>query len=140
MKEVQEIEWEECCVCDGKEKGDLPSTTKGIVTLARQFVEIWKNGLLPFDPAKIKTNYVVGEDGTEHPDFERVMLRKSAKYIITATFDIHHITWQGRKNHYEVRTRTLKWGNLVSFTFIYGLKFSCIFKFTNSKSYLHYMQ
>ena len=80
MKEVQEIEWEECCVCDGKEKGDLPSTTKGIVTLARQFVEIWKNGLLPFDPAKIKTNYVVGEDGTEHPDFERVMLRKSAKY------------------------------------------------------------
>ena len=80
MNEVQEIEWEECCVCDGKEKGDLPSTTKGIVTLARQFVEIWKNGLLPFDPAKITTNYVVGEDGTEHPDFERVMLRKSAKY------------------------------------------------------------
>ena len=80
MNEVQEIEWEECCVCDGKEKGDLPSTTKGIVTLAGQFVEIWKNGLLPFDPAKIITNYVVGEDGTEHPDFERVMLRKSAKY------------------------------------------------------------
>ena len=72
MNEAHEIEWEECCVCDGKEKGDLPSTTKGIVTLARQFVEIWKNGLLPFDPAKITTNYVVEEDGTEHPDFERV--------------------------------------------------------------------
>ena len=80
MNEAHEIQWEECCVYDGKEKGDLPSTTKGIVTLARQFVEIWKNGLLPFDPAKITTNYVVGEDGTEHPDFERVMLRKSAKY------------------------------------------------------------
>ena len=53
---------------------------KGIVTLAGQFAEFWKNGLLPFDPAKITTNYVVGEDGTEIPDFERVMLRKSAKY------------------------------------------------------------
>ena len=35
--------------------------------------------------------------------------------IITVTFDIHHITWQGRKNRYEVRTRKLKWGNLVPF-------------------------
>ena len=34
MKEVQEIEWEEYCVCDGKEKGDLRSTTKGTVNLA----------------------------------------------------------------------------------------------------------
>ena len=32
--EVQKIEWEECFVCDGKENGDLRSTTKGIVTLA----------------------------------------------------------------------------------------------------------
>ena len=80
MKEVQEIEWEECCVCDGKEKGDLRSTTKGIVNLAGKFVEFWKNGLLPFDPSEIKTNYIVGEDGTKDPDFERVMLRKSAKY------------------------------------------------------------
>ena len=79
MNEVQEIEWEECCVCGGKEKGDLRSTTKGIVTLAGQFVEFWKNGLLPFNPAKITTNYVV-EDGTEHPNFELVMLKKSAKY------------------------------------------------------------
>ena len=39
----------------------------------------WKNSLLPFDPAKITNNYVVG-DGTEHLDFERVMLRKSGKY------------------------------------------------------------
>ena len=39
MNEVQEIEWKECCVCDGKEKDDLRSTTKGIVTLAGQFVE-----------------------------------------------------------------------------------------------------
>ena len=80
MYEVQEIEWEKCCVCDGKEKEDLRSTTKEIVTLAGQFVEFWKNGLLPFDPANITTDYVVGEDGTEHPHFERVMLRKSAKY------------------------------------------------------------
>ena len=80
MDEVQEIEWEKCCVCDNKEKGDLRSTTKGIVTFAGQFVEFWKNGLLPFELAKITTDYVVGEDGTEHPDFERVMLRKSAKY------------------------------------------------------------
>ena len=80
MNEVQEGEWEECCVCDGKEKGDLRSATKRIVTLAGQFVEFWKNGLLPFDPAMITTNYVVGEEWTEHPDFERVMLRKSAKY------------------------------------------------------------
>ena len=29
---------------------------------------------------QITTNYIVREDGTEHPDFERVMLRKSAKY------------------------------------------------------------
>ena len=80
MNEFQEIEWEECCVCDGKEKGDLRPTTKWTVTLAGQFVEFWKNYLLPFDPAMITTNYVVGEDGTEHPDFERVMLRKSARY------------------------------------------------------------
>ena len=80
MNEVQEIEWEECCVCDGKEKGDLRSTTKKIVTIAGQFVEFRKNGILPFDPANITTNYLVREDGTEHPDFERVMLRKSAKY------------------------------------------------------------
>ena len=47
MNEVQEIEWEECCVCDGGEKGDLCSTTKAIVTLAGLFVELWYNGLLP---------------------------------------------------------------------------------------------
>ena len=39
MNEVQEVAWEECCVCDGKEKGDLCSTTKGILSLAGQFVE-----------------------------------------------------------------------------------------------------
>ena len=78
MNEVQEIEWEEFCVSDGEEKDDLRSTTKGVATLARQFMEFW-NGLLPFDPAKI-TNYVVGEYGTEHPDNERVMLKKSSKY------------------------------------------------------------
>ena len=80
MNEVQETEWEECCVCDVKEKGGLRSTRKGILTLTGQFVEFWRNGLLPFDAAKITINYVVGEDGTEHPDFERAMLRKSAKY------------------------------------------------------------
>ena len=62
MNEVQETEWEECCVCDVKEKSGLRSTTKGIVTLTGQFVEFWKNGLLPllpFDSAKIKTSHVV---------------------------------------------------------------------------------
>ena len=72
-------------------------------------MEFWKNGLLPFDAAKITINYVV-EDETEHPDFEHIML-----ILITVTFDIHHITWPGRKNHYKVRTRKLKWGNLVLF-------------------------
>ena len=80
MNEVQDIFWEEHCLFEGKEEGDLRSTTKRIVTLAGQFVEFWKNDILPFDPAKIKTNYVVGEDGIQHPDFDRVMLRKSAKY------------------------------------------------------------
>ena len=41
------------------------------------------------------------------------MIRKSARYIITVTFDIHRVIYQGRKYHYEVRTRKLKWGNLV---------------------------
>ena len=45
-----------------------------------QFEEFGKNGLLPFDPAKIATKYVVGEDGTEHSDFDCVLLRKLAKY------------------------------------------------------------
>ena len=56
MNKVPEIDREECCVCDGKEKGDLYSTTKEIATLAGEFPEFWKNGLLPFGPAKITTN------------------------------------------------------------------------------------
>ena len=80
MTEFQGIEWEECCVCDGKEKSHLRSTTKDIVTLPGQFVEFWKKGLLPFNPAKITTNYVLREDGSKHPDLERAMFRKSAKY------------------------------------------------------------
>ena len=56
-------------------------TVRRKVTYAlQQFLEFWKNDLLPLDPEKITTNYVVAEDATEHPDFERVMLRKSAKY------------------------------------------------------------
>ena len=43
-------------------------------------MEFWKNGLLPFDPGRITINYVAEEAGTEHSDFERVMLSKSAKY------------------------------------------------------------
>ena len=43
-------------------------------------MEFSKSGLLPFDPAKITTNHVVRKNWTDHPDFERVMLRKSAKY------------------------------------------------------------
>ena len=35
--------------------------------------------------------------------------------IITVIVDIDHITWQGRKNHYKVTARNLKWGNLVPF-------------------------
>ena len=46
MNEVQEIEWEECCTCDGEMKGDLRSTIKGAVTLEGQLMEFWKNGLL----------------------------------------------------------------------------------------------
>ena len=79
MKEVQETEWDECSVCDSEKKGDLRSTTKGTVTLAGQFVEFWKNGLLPFGPAKFTANYVVAEDGAKHPDFKHAMHRKSAE-------------------------------------------------------------
>ena len=61
MNEVQEIEWAQCCVCGSEKKGDLPSTTKGIGILAGP---LWKNGLLPFSPAKITTNSIVGEDAT----------------------------------------------------------------------------
>ena len=43
MNEVQDIFWEEHCLFEGKEEGDLRSTTKRIVTLAGQFVEFWKN-------------------------------------------------------------------------------------------------
>ena len=67
-------------LCDSEEKGSLRFTTKGIAKLAGQFMEFWKNGLLPLDPAKITINYVVGKDGAEHPGIECVMLRKSAKY------------------------------------------------------------
>ena len=127
MTEVQEIEWEKCCVCDGEKKGDLRSTTKGIMALEGQFLEFWKNGLLPFDPAKIRTNYTVGEHGTEHPDLEHVMPRKSAKYHYNC-----HIRYSpynfGRKkkllqnknkkaevgqSYYKIKTRKLKWGSLV---------------------------
>ena len=80
MNKVQEIEWEKCCVCGSEEKDNQRSTTKGIEALAGQFVEFWKNGLLLFDPAKTTTSYNVEKDGTEHPDFERFMLKKSAKY------------------------------------------------------------
>ena len=54
--------------------------TKGIVALARQLMELWKHVLLTFDPVTIRTNCAVGEDGTEHPDFESIILRKLAKY------------------------------------------------------------
>ena len=40
MNEVQEKEWEECCVCDGEEKGDLPKK-KWIVPLQDSF---WNSG------------------------------------------------------------------------------------------------
>ena len=64
-------------------------------------MEFWKNGLLPSDPAKITTNYVLGEDGTEHHDFERVMRRKSANIIITVTFNIH--LWSKILVHLQVQ-------------------------------------
>ena len=32
-------------------------------------MDFLKKGLLVFDPAKIETNYVVGENGTEHHNF-----------------------------------------------------------------------
>ena len=79
INQVQETEWEESCVCDGEQKGNLPHTTKEIVNFAGQFVEFQKNDLSPFDLVKIPDDYVVGENKTGHRDFERVMLRRSAK-------------------------------------------------------------
>ena len=114
MNEVQEIERKECCVCDGKEKDGLRSTAKGIVTLAGQFVEFWKNGLLPFDPGRI-TIMLQEKLGLNILISSVPCSTNQQNIIITVTFDIHHITWQGRKNRYEVRTRKLKWGNLVPF-------------------------
>ena len=101
MNEVQETEWEQCCVCDSERKGDLRSIAKGIVTLAWQFVEFLKNGLLPFDPGKITTNYVVEEDATEHPDFEHVILKKSAKFHYNC-----HIQYSPYKLGKEGKTMT----------------------------------
>ena len=115
MNEVQEIERKECCVCDGKEKDGLRSTAKGIVTLAGQFVEFWKNGLIPFDPAKITTNYVAGEDGTGHPHFERVMLRKSAKYHHNCHIRYSPYNLATKKKSLRSKNKKLKWGNLVPF-------------------------
>ena len=43
-------------------------------------MEFWEHVLLTFDPVTIRTKYAVGEDGTEHPDFESIILRKLAKY------------------------------------------------------------
>ena len=147
MNEVQETEWEECCVCDVKEKGGLRSTRKGILTLTGQFVEFWRNGLLPFDPAKITINYVVGEDGTEHPDFERAMLRKSAEYH--RNFHIRYSPYNLARKKKTLRSKNKKVEVGQSSAFLrssfnfevrFGLKFSCIFKFSNSKSYLHYIR
>ena len=42
---------------------------KGLQYFAGQLVDFWKKGLLVYDPAKIATNYVVGENGTEHHNF-----------------------------------------------------------------------
>ena len=118
MNEVQEVEWKECCVCDGKEKGDLCSTTKGILSLAGQFVEFWKNGLLPFNPAKITANNVVGEDWTEHPDFEHVMLRKSPKYHHNChiQYSPYNLAWKKK----SLRSKNKKFEVGQSSVFLYS--------------------
>ena len=78
--EVVEKEWDECCICNG-EKGDtLRANTVGIESLAQQFLEFWKNDVLPFDSAKITTKFVIGEDGIKYPDFKKSMLQRKAKY------------------------------------------------------------
>ena len=115
MNEVEEIEWEECCVCDGKEKSDLRSTTKGIVNLAGQFLEFCKNGLLPFDLAKITTYYVVGEDGTENPDFESVRLRRSAKYHHNCHIRYSPYDLARKKKSLQSKNKKVEVGNLVPF-------------------------
>ena len=110
MNKVPEIDREECCVCDGKEKGDLYSTTKEIATLAGEFPEFWKNGLLPFGQRRLqlirRLNILISSMSCSE---------NQLNIIITVTSNIHHVTSQGRKNHHEERTRKLKWGNLEPF-------------------------
>ena len=69
MNEDQRIKWEECFVCDDEDKGGLRFTTKGIVIFCRTASGFLEERLVSFDPAKIATNYVVGENGTEHHNF-----------------------------------------------------------------------
>ena len=61
---IQAIGWSCCCICAGD--GGLRSTSDDIESLAAQFVQYYKNGVLDFDPAKFTTQFVVGEDGSSN--------------------------------------------------------------------------
>ena len=80
VEDVIENEWNECCVCHGEKGGALRSNADGIESLANQFLEYWKNDILPFDPSTITTISVIGDDGIEYPDFKNSMLKRKAKY------------------------------------------------------------
>ena len=72
------IDWTCCCICgDG---GDLRSTSDGIQSLAAQLVAYWKNNVLDFDPGKITSEFVVGDDGQQYPDFKGAMEANNAVY------------------------------------------------------------
>ena len=78
----KENDWQtnsSCCICDVV-GGDLRSSSEGIESLAQNFLEFWKNGVLPFDSSKITSENAVGSDGKEHPDFKSPMVRYKAKY------------------------------------------------------------
>ena len=74
------MDWDStCCIC-GDGGDDLRGTPEGISSLAGQFVEYWKNEVLPFDSERITTKSVVDDNGVQHPDFIGPMVRHNAQY------------------------------------------------------------
>ena len=92
MNEVQEIKWEECCVCDGEEKGDLRSTTKGIATLAGQFVGFWKMVCYLSIQWRLQLIMLWEKVGQNILISSMSWSEYQQNILITVTFDIHHIT------------------------------------------------
>ena len=64
-----------------------------------------------FNQAKITTNSVEEKCGAEMLILSVSCSENHQNIMRTVTLNIHHIAWQGRKNHYKVRN--LKWDNLV---------------------------